>query len=289
MDSIIHIPSSFTSKDAGENEPRKCIPSVVQTFEGDHLRTTERRVGSQMKDMITSYPIERGTIKDWEAMDQVLDNALVDSLCIDKDIAAESTILLTEPALNTHKSREKLIEYMFETMNFGAVNVSNQAVLALYGQGLLTGIVVECGEGVTQVVPIYEGIVQYYLIKRHGVNGNTITKYLLKLLQLHGCYSRTATDLEIVRDMKEKLCYAACDLKVERKLARETTVQVEKYILPDGTSVKIGQERFEATEVYFDPSIIDVECKGLSDLVFDTIQECEIDCRKQFYEHILLS
>ena len=239
--------------------------------------------------MVTTYPIQRGNIKDWEAMDRLLDSALVDSFCIDKDMAAESTILLTEPALNANTSREKLIEYMFETMNFGAVNVSNQAVLALYGQGLLTGMVVECGEGVTQVVPIYEGIVPYHLIKRHSVNGNTITKHLLKLLQLHGCYSRSATDLEIVRDMKEKLCYAACDLEGERKLARETTVQVEKYLLPDGTSVKVGQERFEATEAYFDPSIIDIECTGLSDLVFDTIQECEIDCRLQFYEHILLS
>ena len=97
------------------------------------------------------------------------------------------------------------------------------------------------------------------------------------------------TDLEVVRDMKEKLCHAAYHLESERKLARETTVQVKEYTFPDGTSVKVGQERFEATEINFDPSIIDVECKGLSDLVFDTIQKFEFDCRLQYYEHILLS
>ena len=218
-------------------------------------------------------------------MDQILDSALVETMGIDSDVASDSTILLTEPALNPNKNRENLIEYMFETMNFGAVNVSNQAVLALYGQGLCTGMVVECGEGVTQVVPIFEGMVPYHLIKRHSVTGNTVSKYLLKLLQLNGC----KTDLEIAQDVKEKLCYVGSNMEMERKLARETTVQVQEYKLPDGTSVRVGEERFEAAEIYFDPSVIDMECKGLSDLIFDTIQECDIDCRVQYYEHILLS
>jgi hypothetical protein len=39
--------------------------------------------------------------------------------------------------------------------------------------------------------------------------------------------------------------------------------------------------------VYFDPSLLDVECPGQADFVFDTIQECDIDCRLQLYEHII--
>ena len=59
--------------------------------------------------------------------------------------------------------------------------------------------------------------------------------------------------------MKEKMCYVAHDLKKERALARETTVLVEKYRLPDGTMIKAGRERFEAPECLFQPDLVDVE------------------------------
>ena len=44
-----------------------------------------------------------------------------------------------------------------ETLGASAVCLANQAVLTLYADGHTEGVVVDCGEGVTQVVPIYEG------------------------------------------------------------------------------------------------------------------------------------
>ena len=61
--------------------------------------------------------------------------------------------MLTEPPQNPVKNREKLIEKMFEKYEFAAGNVSIQAMLTLYAQGLLTGVVVDTGDGVTHVVP----------------------------------------------------------------------------------------------------------------------------------------
>lgn len=81
----------------------------------------------------------------------------------------------------------------------------------------------------------------------------------------------------------------AADINEERRLAQETTVLMENYTLPDGRVIKVGRERFEAPEALFNPSLIDVEGKGMSDLVFDMIQDADIDCRTEYYKHIVLS
>jgi len=47
--------------------------------------------------------------------------------------------------------------------------------------------------------------------------------------------------------------------------------------------------RFEAAEALFNPSLIDVESRGMSDLVFDMIQDADADCRSEYYKHIVLS
>ena len=57
-------------------------------------------------------------------------------------------IVLTEAPFNPVSNREKMAEVMFETYQFESVNVSPQAILALYANGLTTGIVIDSGKTV---------------------------------------------------------------------------------------------------------------------------------------------
>ena len=133
----------------------------------------------------------------------------------------EYYIMLTEPAMNPKKNRERMCQVMLEHYGFKGVYVSIQAVLTLYAQGsssplflvnlfkigLQTGVVIDSGDGVTHIVPVYEGYAMPHLTRRLDVAGRDITRYLIKLLLLRGyAFNRTA-DFETVRQLKEELCY----------------------------------------------------------------------------------
>jgi len=182
-----------------------------------------------------------------------------------------------------------MLENMFEKYGFAAAKVNIQAMLVLYAQGLLSGVVVDSGDGVTHIVPVWEGIVPPTLIKRLNVAGRHVTQYLIKLLQLRGYAFNRSADFETVRQIKETLCYSGYDIEVEKRLGLETTTLVQQYTLPDGRIIKVANERYEAPEVLFQPHLIDVESKGLHEMLFDMIQEADIDLRPAFYQHIVLS
>ncbi|EGG22598.1 actin related protein 2 [Cavenderia fasciculata] len=282
---------------AGANFPTAIFPSMVGR---PILRSEEKIENVEIKDIMVgdeaaklrsnlqiTYPLENGIIRNWEDIQHVWDYAFKEKLKVQD--TRDCKILLTEPPMNPLTNRQKMVEVMFERYGFNAVYVAIQAVLTLYAQGLLTGVVVDSGDGVTHIIPVYEGYSIPHLTRRLDVAGRDVTRYLIKLLLLRGyAFNRTA-DFETVRQIKEKLCYVAYDVEQEKKLSQETTVLVESYTLPDGRVIKVGSERFQASEALFHPSLVDVEGGGVADLLFDCIQKADRDLHKGFYQHIVLS
>ena len=101
--------------------------------------------------------------------------------------------------MNPKRNREKMIEEMFEKFQFEGVYIAIQAVLTLYAQGqsslsrsllqaltppllgLMTGVVIDSGDGVTHIIPVYEGFALPHLTRRLNVAGRDITRYLIKV------------------------------------------------------------------------------------------------------------
>ena len=132
-----------------------------------------------------------------------------------------------------------MVEMMLEHYGFQGVSVAIQAVLTLYAQGLTTGVVVDSGDGVTHIVPIYDGFSLPHLTKRLDIAGRDITKQLCKLLFHRGYALNSSADFETVRQIKEKLCYVSCDLEEDRKLADETTVLVESFTVHQNITYRL--------------------------------------------------
>jgi actin-related protein 2 len=230
--------------------------------------------------------MENGRITDWDAMGHVWDYTFKEKMKINP---SDSYILLTEPPNNPVENRRKMITTMFEKYNFKGVYVAIQAILTLYAQGLMTGVVVDSGDGVTHIVPVCEGYPLPYNFKRLDVAGREVTRYLMKLLLLRGYVFNSSADTVTIQEMKEKLCYAAYDLASEEKLAENTTAIVAKYQLPDGRNVTLSRERYLATECLFNPHLLDIDQEGMSKSLYSCIESCDVDLRTPLRSHIVLS
>lgn len=282
---------------AGTNFPDYTFPSIVGR---PILRAEERTDGLMLKDIMcgeeasavrsalqVTYPMDNGIVRNWEDMEHLWDYCFHDKMKITDP--TDQKILLTEAPLNPVKNRERMVEKMFEKYNFGYTYVAIQAVLALYAQGLSSGVVVDSGDGVTHIVPVYESTVLNHLTKRINIAGRDITRQLINLLTGRGyAFNRTA-DFETVRQVKEKFCYVSYDLDFDRKLANETTTLMEHYELPDGRKINIGPERFWAPECLFQPYLVDSEAPGLAEAVVQTIHGADMDIRSSLYSAIVLS
>ena len=86
-----------------------------------------------------------------------------------------------------------------------------QEVCALYASGRTTGVVVDAGEGTTHAVPIFEGFAVPSTTQKMNLSGKDLTDYLRQLLREKGIVLQTPQEIEVVRQIKESLCYVVSD------------------------------------------------------------------------------
>jgi len=228
------------------------------------------------------YPMEHGIVTDWNDMEKIWQYLYSkDQL---QTFPEEHPVLLTEAPLNPAKNRERAAEIFFESFNVPALFISMQAVLSLYSTGRTTGVVLDSGDGVTHTVPIFEGFAMPHNIMRVDVAGRDVTRFLRLLLRKEGADFHRSSEFEIVRTIKESVCYLSTNAPRD-----EVDTEKVQYKLPDGSNLDIGQSRFRAPEALFRPELIGEECEGIHECLVYSIQKSDMELRKTLYQNIVLS
>lgn len=279
---------------AGDDAPRSVFSTIVgrPKMPGIMVGLDQKEVyvgdeAQQKRGVLKiEQPIEHGIVKNWDDMEKVWHHTLYSELRVSPE---EHPILMTEAPLNPKQNRERMTQIMFEVFNVPCLYVSVQGVLALYSSGRTSGVVLDSGDGVSHTVPIYEGYAIPHAIQRIHLAGRHLTEYLRELLAKRGYSFTTAAELEIVRDIKEKMCYVVNNFDEELKAAEDSHACEKNYELPDGRKILIGNERFKCAEILFTPGHANYELEGVHKYCYDSVMKCDVDVRRDLFQNIILA
>lgn len=199
--------------------------------------------------------------------------------------SSEKPALLTEPVSNPLEHRHKLVELMFEEFQVPATYLATQPVLSVYSAGRYSAITLDIGEGVIQVLPIFESYTLPASHTRLDFAGMDLTNYLFKLVKEANVYSvlpPTSYGYEVAREIKEKFCVCSSIRNNSQKILKQS------FELSDGSKISLGEERYLVPEALFRPSLIGSKSMGIHEAVMHSINQCDIDTRRDFYLNILV-
>jgi actin len=243
---------------SGEDGPRSVFHSVVGIPKMQGLlvgmEQKERYVGqdalSKLEIMNFHNPIKNGEIIDWERFETLMHYIFYTELKVSPE---EISVLVTDTPLNSKKVRGRLAQTLFETFNVEKLHLANSSMLGLFSYGKTTGMVLDCGYGVTSSVPIYEGYPIPHASLKVNYGGENITTELLNMLRnkLGRDYNGVKGKL-LAEDIKELMGYIAMEYEQESKGYLDG-IDNRDYILPDGKALNLGLELFKSSEFLFNP------------------------------------
>lgn len=257
--------------------------SIDDTFVGNQAQL--RRGLLKLK-----YPIEHGTIEDWDSMELIWQQLLLHDLVNDdKDTNSfslnEHSILITEHAFTIRRQREKMCEIFFEHFNVNSINISIPTILSLYSTGRTTGVSVDIGDGVASIASIYDGFALPSTMKRINLGGRDITRLLRLEMMKNGYLMNSSSEFEIIRNMKERLGFIDVGDNDEND-----SFSVDKFQLPDGKFLRIPKSSIsKSCELLFNPELFGFEESNVSNELYNSINKTDLNLRGQLFESIVIS
>ena len=269
---------------SGEEQPRTIFRSLIgypknKDCEINFLVGCDAEAKSDRLNI--SYPIEYGAVKNWDEMEKIWKHTFINELAIDPE---GHNIMLTTLPFSPKEYNEKSIEIMFENFNVNGFYMEYPGALSLYCFGKVSGLSIDLGDMVSNFIPIIDGKYILYNITRFDIGGRDLTEFIKKLIIEKILKLSTNVQREIIKDIKEKACYAAFVFEDELNF-----VDPFNYEMPDGEILTIKDQRIICAEALFKSSMIGKEDFNISQICYDSIKKYDYKEQKDFYNSIVLS
>jgi len=192
-------------------------------------------------------------------------NHIYTKLDVKSEDIREHPIFISEPILNPYYHRKQIASALFDNLNVPALFFASQPILSLFSSGSKTGVILESGDSITQCCTVYEGYSIPHSYIRYDYGGRHVTEYLQTLLKKSGYSFNSTAELEIVKAIKETMCYTFISSSTGDETKKIGETAPTQYFLPDGNCVYLKEEKVLAPEVIFNPSIMGMEylCKNI--------------------------
>jgi len=276
------------------NEPAivASYPPELDTYSslhGPYVGEDALAESSKSPSLNFSFPIECGLpvlMQDAELVfKHVVENRLRDSL-------QHRGVILTKKSLTPKKFLRDLCKSMFETFQVHRLSFVNSDLASLHLSGNSTGVVVDLGASQVMITPIVDNLPQMHAIRRLELGGRDITEYFQKQLEESSgglLKFRSAAEVDVVRQLKEKACTVAADWEDPITLKEALDANEKIFELPDGTDVRVGFPRVRAPEILFHPGLSGSALEdGLHHKIFSSIMACDINVRRDLYSRIVI-
>lgn len=234
-----------------------------------------------------NHPIEKGDITDWDDLQLIWDHIYQWSLGVESN---EYPVVLTEESLDKNQTfnRERIAQIFFEKYSVPSLYVGTPAYFDLIYSEKPTGIVVDSGDEITQIIPFidYHPIVENLI--KFPFGGKQLTQCLESLLNKRGIMFQTHDDREALSDIKKTLCYAASDFTAE--IAKIQQSPYTTYTMPNGREIQVFDEGCRCGELLFVPETDNISLPGIHHALINVINKCgDENSQKKLYENIVLA
>ena len=248
LNGVVMIPDSMVMKFGRVNEEESTkIPSVIakrkktffnlfSLFNGGELYGNEALNTNANYGLV--YPIQRGIVTEeknsWDDVYQLI------KYCYRRSGIDPQTcpILLTDCVKNSKRNREKIASILFDKMKVPQLYIINSAALALYSyENKCSGIVIDIGEDVTQIVPIIN-----YSVCECASKMNVGMKDFVTAMK-----EQLSLDKYSNKECEEMVTHV-CFVKNSRDYEDNMIV---RYDMADGTVIEVGEQRYSVPEILF--------------------------------------
>jgi len=261
------------------------FPTVVGKAMNGEIILGSEAVVKPMKERIR--PLDKGTINDMESIQAIFDYSF-------KQLGTTSDsqpVVLADSPYNSSKQRFQLVQMMFETFNVPSLYMDYQSAFSLYSSGQQSGVILEIGDGITQIIPIIAGCALKHGMFSRKLAGSDVTEYLQNILEYKDPTSNLQCKKYIrhIQKIKEENCYIAYDYQNEYDQLLKS--KRKEIFAQGGEIVYLREQMIEAPELLFNPGLNSSQEEGIHEILNNQIKNAsqKEEVRAILYDNIFLS